>query len=119
MHVQVLHRNHVFDLSSKGFKEVNSCGRQYTKPVCKQIHQVSFRLERPNHFCSNPTFHVSLFKSFIPSPLNEEEAPAIPPASLVVEGLPACTVKGILRSRRQRVSGGQGGLQARGTELSH
>ena len=66
--------------------------------IVQKINPVTYRLQLPRTLRINPSFHVSLLRPLLSSPL--APAPRPPPTPRIVGGQPAFTVRRLLDSRR-------------------
>ena len=66
--------------------------------VVRRINPVTYQLQLPRTLRINPSFHVSLLRPLLSSPLALAARP--PPAPRIVSGQPAFTVRRLLDSRR-------------------
>jgi hypothetical protein len=80
--------------------ESRKLSQKYIGPfkVARRVNPVSYRLHLPRSLKINPTFHISLLKPVVFSPLVPADRP--PPPPRVIGGQPAYTVHRILDSRR-------------------
>ena len=66
--------------------------------VVRRINPVTYQLQLPRTLRINPSFHVSLLRPLLSSPLAPAARP--PPAPRIMGGQPAFTVRRLLDSRR-------------------
>ncbi|XP_062842684.1 uncharacterized protein lrfn4b [Trichomycterus rosablanca] len=66
--------------------------------VIQRINPVTYKLQLPRFLRIHPTFHVSLLRPLLSSPL--APVPKVPPPFRIIEGQPAFTVHRLLDSHR-------------------
>ena len=69
--------------------------------IIQGVSDVTYKLELPPWFRVSNSFHVSLLKPVVLSPLNEASPDGVPPAPLEAEGGPVYTVHEVLDLRRR------------------